>query len=542
MTWQQIEETKRILAREQGTRIKDWGGRLPIALVFPNTYYLGMSNLAIHSLYALWNARDDIVCERVFADLMPPLALESGSPLDYFPVVAFSIAFEMDYFHVAHLLRAAGIPPLAQDRDDSRPLLIAGGPALSANPEPLAPMLDAVLIGEIEPVFDQLTEALLQTEQGRDQALQALAQVPGVYLPQAPQADGETEPVQRQWLRTLDTHATHSVLWTPDTEFSNVGLIEIARGCGRGCRFCLAGYTYRPPRYRSADRILEQAQNLMEYSSRLGLVSAAVSDHPEIDRIAVELRAMGAHLSVSSMRADPISEPLLAALAESGARTLTIAPEAGSERLRAVINKTQTEQDVLHAVELAAHYDFEQLKLYFMVGLPTETEQDIRALIDLAQTCAEKFRREVTVNLTPFVPKAHTPFQRLAQTPSKVVKKRIATVERQLARRGIGFKAESPVWAEIQGVLARGDRTLARALLAVERLSPAAWREALRKEGLSQGKFLNARSADEPLPWAFIQSGVSQAHLSRELRRAEKESTSPPCPPRDCTACGVCGE
>ncbi|MGC9335366.1 MAG: radical SAM protein, partial [Anaerolineae bacterium] len=508
-------------------------------------YYLGMSNLAVHTLYRLWNGDDDIVCERVFTDPLDkgpatPLSLESAAPLDYFPILAFSIAYEMDYFNLVGLLRAGGIPPRASDRDETHPLIIAGGPAVSANPEPIAPLVDAVLIGEVEPVFAALTQALVRIHDGREAALVALSQVPGVYLPNLPAAQSQERQVSRQWLADLDRCPSYSAILTPHTEFPGMGLIEIARGCGRGCRFCLAGYSYRPPRERSVACIMDQARALLSDTDRIGLVSAAVSDHSHIDELAAELRRLGARISVSSMRVDPPAESLIRALAESGTRTMTIAPEAGSERLRRAINKTQTEEDVFRAIDLAAHYGLAQVKLYFMLGLPTETEDDIQAVADLALACAARFPGRVTANVTPFVPKAGTPFQRVAQARAKTVKRHLDYVDKTLRRQGIAVKWESPAWAEIQGTLARGDRRVAEALLAVGRLTPGNWKTALVQAGLRMQDLIRERSADEPLPWDFIRSGIHEAYLAQEAQRAAIPRTTGPCQPGACTACGAC--
>jgi radical SAM superfamily enzyme YgiQ (UPF0313 family) len=358
-------------------------------------------------------------------------------------------------------------------------------------------------------------------------ALTALSRVHGTYTPGTPTQGSDTRTVTRQWLQDLDRFPTHSVLRTPHTEFSEMGLVEIARGCRRGCRFCLAGHTFRPPRQRSVDSILAQASKLLKDGQRLGLVSAAVSDYIGIDRLVAGLRTLDARISVSSLRVDSVTEPLVQALAQSGARTLTIAPEAGSERLRQAINKRQTENDILRGVDLARRFGLGHLKLYFMLGLPTEVEADVEALVSLALTCAGRFGRKVTVNITPFVPKAHTPFQRMAQAPTKVVARRLSYVERKLRRKGIAVKSESPAWAEIQGSLARGDHRLAEALLMTDRVTPASWRRNLRDAGLSLEELLHTRPANEILPWDFIDSGLQPRPPDGQDPAAEAQSESP---------------
>jgi radical SAM superfamily enzyme YgiQ (UPF0313 family) len=559
MTWTKTVETKQILNKEIGTVIKDWGGKLPVALAYPNTYYVAMSSLALQILYRRFNQRPDVVCERAFWDKggwqagRPLLSLETQQRVDEFPVWAFTISYEMDYFNVVEMLRQAGVPPLAADRDERWPLLIAGGPGITMNPEPMAPFFDAIVIGEGEEVVDTLVDTILDVgDDDRGELLAALDRIEGVYVPQLvpewhgrfPEVEGGPAPrrIKRLWVRHLEHYPTVSSLYTPDTEFGGLHLMEIARGCGRGCRFCLAGYVYRPPREQPLELLLDWAKEGLKHRDKVGLISAAVSDHSQIDELAIRLRQMGAKLSVSSMRVDPISEPLVRALRESGAQTLTIAPEAGSQRLRDVINKTQTEQQILEAVDLAAALDFPQLKLYFMIGHPGETDDDVQALVDLTLATKGRFRRRLVINATPYVPKAHTPFQWEAMTDVATFERRQKFIQRSLGRHDVAVRADSPQWAAVQAVLARGDRRLAAVLLDMDRLSIAAFDRALANHGLGKRDFLDAREPGAPQPWDIVESGVSGSYFLYEQRHAQRAETGLSCPPTSsgCLTCGSC--
>lgn len=546
---------------ESGAVRKDWGGRLRVALTMPNTYYVGMSSLALQLLYRTFNAAPDIVCERIFWEKgaaqtrKPPLSLESQREAAAFDLWAFTISWEMDYFNVVELLRQAGLPPLAVDRQNSTqwngqpwPLLIAGGPGVTMNPEPVAPFFDAILIGEGEEAVPHLIDLCRTGLDDRAALLATLDDTPGWYVPAMRPSNREHpsfRQVERLWVRTLPAHDTSSTLYSPDTEFSNMHLMEIARGCGRGCRFCLAGYVYRPAREQPLDQLLASAATAIQNGyTKIGLVSAAVSDHTQIDELAAELQRMGASLSASSMRMDPISVPLIKALAETGARTLTVAPEAGSQRLRAVINKTQTEDQMMHAIALAQSFDFPQLKLYFMVGHPTETDDDIQALIDFVLEARKRFKRRIAINATPFVPKAHTPFQWEGMTAAGVIRRRQKLIHQGLARHGVDVRADAPDWAEVQAVLSRGDRQLAAVLLAIPSggLTVRSFFQALADHGLDKEHYTGAWEIGAPLPWGVVQSGVSENYFHYELRLAAQSQTGLSCPPDSagCLACQAC--
>lgn len=517
------------LSQEEGTVIKDWGGRLPVALVYPNSYYLGMSNLGIHAIYKLLNGQPEVVCERAFLEQgakTPPLSIESRRPLTDFAVLAFSVSYELDYFNVVSILKASGIPLYAADRDERHPLIIAGGPTVTANPRPLSPFFDCLCIGEAEPILPTMLPVLFESiNDRRDKLLKTLAALPGIYVPAYP----PKTPVVRQWARNLDDFATTSVILTPDTELGDLYLIEAERGCQRGCRFCLVNTTFAPRRFRSVDNLIEQARQGLQYRRRIGLVGPAVADHPGIKELLTGLNQIGAELSISSLRISSLTRDILNALAKGNARTITIAPEAGSRRLRQVIRKDISDSDILEAIDKVAEQRTRQLKLYFMLGLPSETDEDVEGIIKLTLAAKDRLDRRqgntrITINAAPFVPKAGTPFQWLPMAPLETLNRRLSRLKRGLPPQGIKVKAESPAWSRIQGVLARGDAEVAEVLANIEEVSLAGWRRAVEKYHLDIDHYVNQRWATtRKLPWAMIDSGTKVEHLKSELSKALAE-------------------
>jgi radical SAM superfamily enzyme YgiQ (UPF0313 family) len=552
MEWRQIAAARELLEREDGAVLREWGGAVPVVLAYPNTYRVGMSSLAVHGLYRWFNALPGVVCERAFASYgrhitfdEPPITLESQRPLREGAILAFTLSFEPDYFHLVAMLRAADVPVRAADRREGDPLVLLGGPAVSANPAPLAPIADAVLIGEAEGLLGDLVDAARSGWQGqRDDVLRAWARLPGVYVPSA--WDGA--PVARRWLRNLDDYPLSTAIIAPDSEFGDMHLIEIARGCGHGCRFCLAGTWYRPPREHSLACVLEQARAGLErrralgLPPKVGLVAAAVSDYSAIDELVARLGVMGATFSVSSLRVAPLAPALVRALHAGGSRTLTLAPEAGSERLRRAINKCVTHDEILSATALAAQERFETLKLYFMLGLPGEQDADIDELLALAREVKAAFPRHVVVNVTPFVPKAHTPYERAACAPAELLDERLARLRDGLRPAHIELRAEGLDDARAQAILARGDARLGEVLADMPRPGPRRLEQALARAGLDVAAYLGERPPDAALPWDVVASGLTAQYRLAEARKGEQGVVSAPCPSEHarCGRCGVC--
>ena len=527
------DKTKNIKARpvdkpsqEKGTIIKDWGGRLPIALIYPNSYYLGMSNLGIHAIYSLLNSYHGVVCERVFWERdslgKTVLSLESRRPLSDFAVLAFSISYELDYFNVVQILRAGGIPLYSTERDERHPLIIAGGPCLTANPAPVSPFFDCLGIGEAEAILPTMLPLLSEGIGGkRDELLKTLASVPGVYVPQYSRT-----PVARQRVKNLDDFPVTSTVLTTDTELGDLYLMEIERGCNRGCRFCLVSTTFSPMRFRSVDKLLEQAKQGLKYRKRIGLVGPAVSDYPELEELLAGLRQMGAEFSLSSLRASQLTAKVLEEIARGGPRTITLAPEAGSRRLRQTIKKDISEDNILATTGKLAEQSTKQLKLYFMIGLPSETDEDIEEIIELTLKCKDIINKRqsgtrLTLNIAPFVPKAGTPFQWLPMAPIPTLNHRLSLLKSKLPPKGIKLKCESPAWSQVQGVLAKGDTRVTEVLANIEEISLAGWRQAIKKHSLNVDYYVNQRwDISRKLPWSVIDEGTKPEYLEAELNKA----------------------
>ncbi len=575
MSWHLKERLQKIVAEEQGTMAYAPGSRRPMALVYPNTYHVGMSNLGMHIIYEQINSRGDTACERLFLPDKktldeyvrtnnPLLTLENQLPLYEFPLIAFAVSFEMDYFNLITILMTGKVPVVAAERGEHDPLVIIGGPCATFNPEPLADFVDACIIGEGEEVIQEFLDSYYDSlQQGlpREQLLLRLAQIEGVYVPRFYQpvytSDGVIEcyerhsqvraKVSRRYIKDLSKYPAQTVIVTSETEFRNMYLIEVARGCGRHCRFCMAGYCFRNPRVRSLSQIVDGVAKAKLLSAKVGLMGAAISDYPEIDELCQLILDAGLTMSVASLRADSLTPGLVKSLAASGQKTITLAPEAGSERMRRVINKSITDEHLYQAVAAAATAGIPHVRLYIMVGLPGESTQDVEAIVEMAHSVKNHMeslgsRGTLTLSINPFIPKPFTPFQWLPMAAMAEVSSRLKYIQTSLKKRkGVEVLIEQPKEAYIQSVLARGDRRLGQVLLTtVASGGVKGWKQALKIHKVNEEFYLyRSRGETEVLPWDNLSMGIDTSYLVSEYHQSQEEKYTPPCS-TGCKRCGVC--
>ncbi|MBS5711885.1 MAG: radical SAM protein [Veillonella sp.] len=544
-----------------------------VAIVYPNTYFVGMSNLGLHIIYEEINLHPSSVCERIFLPekkeldvydktKTPLMSVETQRPMHQFDVVAFDVTFEMDYFHIPLMLRYGRVPVMSEDRTGFDPIVIAGGPCATFNPEPFADFIDAFIIGEGEGIVTAVLERIRkgrENGESREETIAGLAQIDGVYVPvlYTPQyddnkrfvgydiADGAPKIIRRHFEPL--TSGGETVIATNFTEFGAMYIIEVARGCGRHCRFCMAGYCFRVPRVRPLDILKEGVDRAEKLGKKVGLMGAAISDYPEVDELVTYIRSKDMRYSCASLRADSLTQAVVDGLAESGQKTITIAPETGSERLRRVINKGISEENLRTAAQLSAKSGIQHMRLYIMIGLPTETDEDIDAIVGLAERTQAHMaevgcKGRLTLSINPFIPKPFTPFQWMAMDHQKSVEKKLQYIKKSLQKnRRIEVLVESPKEAYIQGVLARGDRRLGKVLAAcaLDRGSKS-FKSEMKKAGLDMDNCnYRERKFEDYLPWSHLDMGLRNGYLEQEWQRAVDEAYTPPCM-EGCKRCGVC--
>ena len=544
-----------------------------VAIVYPNTYFVGMSNLGLHIIYEEINLRNDSVCERIFLPekkeleaydktKTPLMSVETQRPMHQFDVVAFDVTFEMDYFHIPLMLRHGRVPIMGKDRTEFDPIVIAGGPCATFNPEPFADFIDAFIIGEGEGIVSRVLDIIRDGKMeglDRHDILRQLANVSGVYVPSLyvpiysedggfkgyDIAEGVPKTIKRHF--EMLTSGGETVVATNYTEFGAMYIIEVARGCGRHCRFCMAGYCFRVPRVRPLDILKEGVDRAEKLGKKVGLMGAAISDYPEVDELVTYIRSKDMRYSCASLRADSLTQAVVDGLADSGQKTITIAPETGSERLRRVINKGISEEHLQNAATLSAKSGIQHMRLYIMIGLPTETDEDIEAIVGLAERTQAHMaevgcKGRLTLSINPFIPKPFTPFQWMAMDNQKTVEKKLQYIKKALQKnRRIEVLVESPKEAYIQGVLARGDRRLGAVLAAcaADRGSKS-FKSEMKAAGLDMDDMnYRERSFDEFLPWSHLDMGMDEGYLEMEWKRSVDEAYTPPCV-QGCKRCGVC--
>ena len=542
------ERARRRLASEIGTVTKNSNCKLRIALAYPNRYYIGMSNVGFQAVYHFWNQLPDVVCERVFLPDpteitehrrtgTPLFSLESQAPVRDFDVLAFSVTFEPDELNLIQMLDLARIPPLAQERDQSHPLILAGGPITFLNPEPMAPFLDVVAVGEAEALLVPLTDAL-RTSRSRGELFDKLKEAGGFYLPSCHQGGSNSSQLVRAKMgKRADLPPPATYILTSRTEMSNKFLVEVSRGCPTLCRFCWAGYNYLPKRSFQVDKILEVAHMAREHTSSIGLVSTAVGAHKEIVPLAEELRKMKFRISVASLRFEDLRAELLDPLVGSGERTLAVAPEVGTDRLRFAIHKRISNQEIFTKIAMLFERGVENLKLYLMIGLPGERHEDLEGIVQLVDKVrslmlVEGRRRgrlgRLIPSINPFIPKAGTPFQWHGMEKLSELNRKVRYLQKALGQMpNVEAHFKSPRQERLQALLAVGDRRLAPAMIRMAR-GEADLKNALAVEGLDLSSYIyRQRALDEVLPWGYIDNGMKPALLESQYEKALRAPETP---------------
>jgi radical SAM superfamily enzyme YgiQ (UPF0313 family) len=543
------QRTHRRLQAERGTITKNAGQvRLRFALAYPNTYFVGMSNLGMQTMYRVINQRPDTVCERVFLPDTPPrtpidqsqlLSFESQRPLCDFHIVGFSVSYENDYVNLLQMLALARIPLLAAERDERHPLILLGGAVTYINPEPLADFVDLMIIGDgEEAIHDYLDLAVDGLTQARETHFRHAADIPGLYVPSLQAASRQAHPLTPRKITDLSQWPAYSSLLTEETEFSNTLLVEITRGCPWKCRFCTVGYVYPKFRQLPAETVLGlvEAQRERDFQAghkpigKVGLISSATGDYRHLAAVSQGLVDLGVAIGISSLRMDRMPDVLIECMVRSGVRSCTVAPEAGSERLRQFIRKDLTEADILMGVERLLDAGMRNLKLYSMIGLPTETDADVQELIALAFKIWDRMKRSgqargalgtLTLSVNPFVPKPATPLQWCAMAPRRVIETKFHTLRQAIRKEShIRLKHESLKSAYLEAILARGDRSMSGFLLEVHR-QQGNWRRAATHLGLDvDGCVGQSLDTEVPLAWDFLAAHRQRQRLHREHERA----------------------
>jgi radical SAM family uncharacterized protein len=563
-SWKFLQKAKGVLEKEKGTIQKSWGGKITICLLYPNSYHVGMSNLGFQTLYQILNADENVVCERAFLpepeDLQeyrntqtPLFSLESQKPLSSFDILAFSISFENDFLNVLTLLELAHIPSESRLRNGRYPWVIAGGVAVFLNPEPMSEFFDLFILGEAEEVMGEFLEVCRQTlsdkrKREKDDFLRNLSKLEGVYVPKffrvtyaengkieaMDPEPGFPRKVKRRWVPKLDQFPTRSTLFTPDTEFKEMALVEVNRGCPRGCRFCAACYVYHPFRNRSLSFLESISKEALLKERRIGLTGTAVSDHPQLVPLCQSILSQQGGISLSSLRVDAVTSPLIQCLKKGENRTVAIAPEAGSERLRKMLKKGYSEEEILKSIDVLVKNGLSQIKCYFLVGLPSETEEDVKEILSLAKRIRhqilsnqknQKKRWRLVLSVNPFIPKPATPFQWVPLEEVGELKKKLKMIQRGAqGEKGIEMIHDLPKWAYVQALLSRGDRRVGKMLMATHKCH-GNWSQALRETSINADFYVyRKRDLDEIFPWDFIDHGISKEQLKEEYLKAMKES------------------